>query len=78
MANLSSKCFLGQFDVEVSLVEDSSDVIEVSLANYLHRMLEDRLIVLLGVPEALVVSHAFLVELIVRKSHLHLNSDKKR
>jgi hypothetical protein len=40
-------------------------------------VLEDRSIVLLGVPEALVVPHAFLVELVVREPHLYLYSDKE-
>ena len=77
MANLSSKSLLGHLDVEVPLVEDSRDVVKVSLAHDLHRVLEDRSIVLLGVPEALVVPHPFLVELVVRKPHLNLYRDKE-
>lgn len=77
MANLSSKSLLGYLDVEVPLVEDSRDVVEVSLAHDLHRVLEDGSIILLGVPEALVVPHAFLVELVVRKPHFYLYRDKE-
>ena len=78
VANLSSEPLLGHLDVEVPLVQDSSDVVEVPLAHDLHVMLKDRSIVLVGVPEALVIPHAFLVELIVREPHFYLNSDEER
>lgn len=81
MADLAGEALLGEvdveIDVEVAFVKDGGNVVEVPLADNLGIVLEDRAIVLLGVPKTLVVPHALLVELIVGESHIHLDGDEE-